>query len=133
MKGRGGALLLVMAVVVVVFAGCGVSVKITEPTDGSKQKQRVIVRGTINNPKAEIYLFVKALPDGQYVLQPSIWVRKEWDGPALLGSTYDPPGGEYEIFALALRKGLGLTPGPVDALPQEYDAKSNVVKVYRAE
>lgn len=108
-------------------------VSITEPADGSQQKQKVVVKGKTNSPKASIYLFVRALPDGQHVLQPSVWVRQEWDGTALLGSTYDPPGGQYEIFALVSKKDLGLAPGPVEELPEDYDAKSNVVKVYRAE
>ena len=133
MKGTPGVWFLVAATMLVAFAGCGVKVTITEPADGSKQEHKVVVKGTVSNPKANIYLFARALPDGQFVLQPSIWVREEWDGTALLGSNYDPPGGEYEIFALVSKRGLNLPPGPVDALPEKYDAKSNVVKVYRGE
>ena len=134
MIGRMGTLgLIIVMATLVMFAGCGAKITITEPVDGSNQKQKVIVKGTINDPKAKIYLFVRALPDGQYTLQSSIWVRKEWDGPALLGSSYEPPGGEYEIFAIVSKKGLDLSPGPVDALPEKYDAKSNVVKVTRLE
>jgi len=133
MRSRLGALGLAASVALTALAGCGVSVTITEPADGSQQGQKVIVKGTISNPKADIYLFVRALPDGEHVLQPSVWVREEWDGTALLGSVYDPPGGQYEIFALAAKKGLGLAPGRVEELPKDYDAKSNVVRVYRTE
>ena len=128
-----GLLWAVVALLLVGMMGCGLSVTITEPADGSHQKHKVIVKGTISSPKADIYLFVRELPDGQPVLQPSIWVREEWDGTALLGSAYDLVGGEYEIFALGSKKGLNLVPGPVEALPEKYDAKSNVVKVYREE
>ena len=117
--------------VLVMFTGCGVKITITEPVNESKHQQKVTVKGTINSTKPKIYLFVRALPDGPHILQPSIWTRKEWDGIALLGSKYDPPGGEYEVFAIASKKGLGLSPGLVDSLPEKYDAKSNMVKVTR--
>ena len=130
---RMGTLAAIVMVTLMMSAGCGVKIKIEEPEDGSKQKQKVVVKGTINNPKAKIYLFVRPLPDGQYTIQSSIWVRKEWDGTALLGSAYEPPGGEYEIFAIASKKGLDLSPGPVAALPEKYDGKSNIVKVTRVE
>ena len=131
--GRRSALALIVMATLVIFVGCGVKITITEPVDGSKQPQKVVVKGTISNPKAKIYLFVKALPDGPYMLQPSIWVREEWDGTALLGSSYEPPGGAYEIFAIVSKKGLELSPGPIDALPEKYDAQSNVVKVARTD
>jgi hypothetical protein len=114
-------------------AGCSTRVEITEPLDGSKQEHKVVVKGTTNNVKAQIYLFVRALPDGEYVLQPSVWVRGQWDGTALLGSSYEAPGGEYEILAIASKRGLDLVPGPVEALPDKYDGKSNVVKVQRVD
>ena len=132
MIGRMGALALI-AIVLLGTLGCGTKITITEPADGSEQRQKVIVKGTVSNPKAKIYLFVKALPDGQYRLQSSIWVRKEWDGTAFLGATYEPPGGEYEIFAIVSKKGLDIAQGPIEALPEKYDAKSNVVRVTRIE
>lgn len=108
-------------------------VHITDPKDGAKVPMQPIVRGTVSNTQAQVWIIVHPMATNGFWVQPKPTVKEngKWAASIFIGREGKVDVGEhFEIMAVAnpmpkLRRGDVLDDWP------EAQAKSQVIEVVR--
>ena len=108
-----------------------VQVQINSPEQGAEVGRKATVRGTIADPKAQVFVLVRPVQDRYW------WVQRvphpsnqdgSWETLCYFGTADEGPGEEFQIIALVTR-GLREEQRFEDLPP--YIARSETVKVRR--
>lgn len=106
--------------------------RITEPLDGAKVDPRPMVKGTVDDPSADVWVIIHPMEVADYWVQPRLTVRENgtWRVSAYVGREGMDIGQEFEVMAVANPKST-LTEGMKLGGWPEAEWKSQIVDVTR--
>jgi hypothetical protein len=98
-------------------------VNITDPQDGgsvTRPDQGYLVKGTVSDPNASVYVIVRTLPAPEmWVQQPAIVGGEgKWHASVYFGDKIISPGERYEVIALATNDNFLVTCATGNSLSQ---------------
>lgn len=108
------------------------NLRINEPLNGDRVTSRQMVKGTVSNPTAEVWVVIHPMEVAEYWVQPRLTVREDgtWKVSAYVGREGMDSGKDFEIMAVAnprnpLSEGMKLSGWP------EAEWYSNVIDITR--